>query len=105
MDEQAAPLGEIFRRLIRATGPISVAQFMGEGNARYYGGKDPLGQAGDFVTAPEVSQMFGELVAAWAFSNWQAMGAPDRLAMRLDHHRHFGFGDAGGEPDRTGRHA
>lgn len=74
MDEDKAPLGAIFRRLIRATGPISVAQFMGESNARYYGGRDPLGQAGDFVTAPEVSQMFGELIGLWCADIWVRAG-------------------------------
>ncbi|MFN4114266.1 MAG: class I SAM-dependent methyltransferase [Sphingomonadaceae bacterium] len=74
MHDDRAPLGETFRRLIRATGPISVAQFMGESNARYYGGKDPLGQAGDFVTAPEISQMFGELVGLWCADMWVRAG-------------------------------
>ena len=74
MDEDNIPLGDIFRRLIRATGPISVAQFMGESNARYYGAKDPLGQAGDFVTAPEVSQMFGELIGLWCADMWVRAG-------------------------------
>lgn len=74
MDENLVPLGEVFRRLIRATGPISVAQFMGESNARYYGAKDPLGQAGDFVTAPEVSQMFGELIGLWCADIWVRAG-------------------------------
>ena len=73
-DEDRAPLGDVFRRLIRATGPISVAQFTGESNARYYGGKDPLGQAGDFVTAPEVSQMFGELIGLWCADIWVRAG-------------------------------
>ena len=73
-DEDRAPLGDVFRRLIRATGPISVAQFMGESNARYYGGKDPLGQAGDFVTAPEISQMFGELIGLWCADIWVRAG-------------------------------
>ena len=56
-------LADTFRRLIAATGPISLAQFMGESNARYYAGKDPLGSAGDFVTAPELSPVFGQTVA------------------------------------------
>ncbi len=44
---------------------MSLSQFMGESNARYYAAKDPLGSAGDFVTAPEISQMFGELIGLW----------------------------------------
>ncbi|MEO0030688.1 MAG: hypothetical protein RIS94_446 [Pseudomonadota bacterium] len=65
-----------FARLIAATGPISIAQFMGESNARYYNGKDPLGGAGDFITAPEISQMFGELIGLWLTDVWIRAGRP-----------------------------
>ena len=64
------PLGEIFRRLIGSTGPISLMHYMGEANARYYSSRDPLGAAGDFVTAPEISQMFGELIGLWLADMW-----------------------------------
>lgn len=67
-------LGAIFRRLIRTTGSISLSQFMGESNARYYAHRDPLGAAGDFVTAPEVSQMFGELIGLWLADMWIRVG-------------------------------
>jgi NADH dehydrogenase [ubiquinone] 1 alpha subcomplex assembly factor 7 len=67
-------LADSFRRLIAATGPISLAQFMGESNARYYAGKDPLGSEGDFITAPEVSQMFGELIGLWLADLWIRAG-------------------------------
>jgi NADH dehydrogenase [ubiquinone] 1 alpha subcomplex assembly factor 7 len=70
-------LAESFRRLIAATGPISLAQFMGESNARYYTAKDPLGAAGDFVTAPEISQMFGELAGLWLADIWTRAGRPE----------------------------
>ena len=72
MTEQAPadPLAAVFRRLITNTGPISLMHYMGESNARYYGSKDPLGVAGDFVTAPEISQMFGELVGLWLADMW-----------------------------------
>ncbi len=69
-DPERADLGEIFRRLIRNTGPISLTQYMGESNARYYDSRDPLGQGGDFVTAPEISQMFGELIGLWLADMW-----------------------------------
>ena len=68
-------LGKSFRRLIRETGPISLAHYMGESNARYYASRDPLGDQGDFITAPEVSQMFGELVGLWLADLWVRMGA------------------------------
>jgi NADH dehydrogenase [ubiquinone] 1 alpha subcomplex assembly factor 7 len=68
MDE--APLSDIFRRLIRSTGPISLMHYMGESNTRYYAGRDPLGAEGDFITAPEISQMFGELIGLWLADLW-----------------------------------
>lgn len=67
------------RRLIRKTGPISLAQFMGESNARYYASRDPLGEQGDFITAPEVSQMFGELIGLWLADLWVRMGSRKRI--------------------------
>lgn len=73
-EAESGDLGAIFRRLIRTTGPISLAQFMGESNARYYSRKDPLGAGGDFVTAPEVSQMFGELIGLWLADMWIRAG-------------------------------
>ena len=57
-------------RLIERHGPISVAHYMAEANAHYYGTRDPLGAAGDFTTAPEISQMFGELVGFWLADLW-----------------------------------
>ena len=66
----ADTLAAIFRRLIANTGPISLMHYMGEANARYYASRDPLGLAGDFVTAPEISQMFGELIGLWLADMW-----------------------------------
>ncbi len=67
-------LAASFRRLIAATGPISLAHYMAEANARYYGSRDPFGTAGDFITAPEISQMFGELVGLWLADMWHRAG-------------------------------
>ncbi|ROT97267.1 class I SAM-dependent methyltransferase [Altererythrobacter sp. FM1] len=67
---------EIFRRLIRTTGPISLAHYMAESNARYYAGRDPFGSGGDFITAPEISQMFGELIGLWLADIWLRAGRP-----------------------------
>ena len=70
-------------RRIAVGGPLTVADFMAEalGHPRhgYYRRRDPFGAAGDFVTAPEISQMFGELVGLWAAVVWQSAGAPDPL--------------------------
>ncbi|WP_254605176.1 SAM-dependent methyltransferase, partial [Sphingomonas bacterium] len=55
---------------------MPVAQFMAAANAHYYATRDPLGAAGDFVTAPEISQMFGELVGLWCADLWDRAGRP-----------------------------
>lgn len=73
------------RRVIAATGPISVADYialaLGDPTHGYYTSRDPFGAAGDFVTAPEVSQMFGELVGIWCLAVHAAMGAPDPVRL------------------------
>jgi NADH dehydrogenase [ubiquinone] 1 alpha subcomplex assembly factor 7 len=77
---EPAPLARRLARLIRATGPISIAQYMAEANSVYYREGVPFGGAGDFITAPEISQMFGELIGLWCAETWHAMGAPPELA-------------------------
>ena len=73
------------RRLIALQGPITVARFMAEALTHprdgYYMRADPLGAAGDFTTAPEISQMFGELIGLWCADCWRAMGAPDPVLL------------------------
>jgi SAM-dependent MidA family methyltransferase len=64
------------RQRITASGPISVADYMAAANAHYYATRDPLGQAGDFVTAPEISQMFGEIIGAALAEAWIGAGSP-----------------------------
>ena len=74
-------LADYLRRRIEAQGPLSVADFMADalGHPRfgYYMTRDPLGGGGDFITAPEISQMFGELIGLWCVVQWRSMGAPD----------------------------
>ncbi|MBA4088039.1 MAG: methyltransferase [Novosphingobium sp.] len=70
---------ETFARLIANTGPISVAHYMAESNARYYSSRDPFGTAGDFITAPEISQMFGELIGLWMADMWIRAGRPEPI--------------------------
>ena len=59
-----------------AAAPVTVATYMARCNAHYYATRDPLGAAGDFTTAPEISQMFGELLGAWFAAQWLAAGSP-----------------------------
>ncbi len=73
------------RREIEATGPISVSDFMAQCLCHpkygYYMTRDPFGVAGDFTTAPEISQCFGELLGLWAAITWQQMGSPSSLIL------------------------
>jgi len=74
------PLGELIDMQIRQTGPMSIATYMGlaltHPRAGYYSGADPLGSGGDFITAPEISQMFGELIGFFVVNLWQQLGEP-----------------------------
>lgn len=78
-------LAEHLRRRIAAEGPLSLADVMADALVHpehgYYATRDPFGAAGDFVTAPEISQTFGELIGLWAAVVWQGMGAPDPVAL------------------------
>ncbi|MGU3496613.1 class I SAM-dependent methyltransferase [Xanthobacteraceae bacterium A53D] len=81
----SSPLAIEIKALIAAEGPISVGRYMalclGHPRYGYYVTRDPLGAQGDFTTAPEISQMFGELIGLWAVATWQQMGSP--AAFRL----------------------
>ena len=72
-----APLPDRLARAITLAGPMPVSQFMAAANAHYYATRDPLGTAGDFTTAPEISQMFGELVGLWCADLWDRAGRPE----------------------------
>lgn len=76
-------LGAELARLIRAAGPITIAHYMSEALANprlgYYTTRDPFGAEGDFITAPEVSQMFGEMVGLWCVDLWERLGRPARF--------------------------
>ena len=71
-------LAKQLRERILAEGPITVEAYMATCNAHYYATRDPLGAAGDFTTAPEITQMFGELVGAAIADCWRRAGAPER---------------------------
>ncbi|MCW8914874.1 MAG: SAM-dependent methyltransferase [Magnetovibrio sp.] len=76
-------LFDIIKAEIEADGPITVARYMELALAHpehgYYQKQDPFGEDGDFVTAPEISQMFGEILGLWMAVVWQGMGEPDPL--------------------------
>ena len=77
------PLEVEIRRRITAAGPMPVAEYMalclGDREHGYYMTRDPLGARGDFITAPEISQMFGELIGLWMAAVWKQMGAPKSI--------------------------
>jgi NADH dehydrogenase [ubiquinone] 1 alpha subcomplex assembly factor 7 len=74
------PLLDRIRAQIAHLGPLSVADYMDiclhDPQAGYYATRPALGEDGDFITAPLVSQMFGELIGLWAVEVWRGMGAP-----------------------------
>lgn len=78
-------LGDRLVRHIRAHGPMTIAAFMAmalhDPQAGYYARRQPLGPAGDFTTAPEISQIFGELIGLWCADRWQLMGRPDPIVV------------------------
>ncbi|MEX0852056.1 MAG: class I SAM-dependent methyltransferase [Bauldia sp.] len=79
------PLAEKLAQRIRAAGPITVAEYMAaclsDAEHGYYMRREPFGKAGDFITAPEVSQMFGELIGLWLVAAWERMGEPPRFVL------------------------
>jgi NADH dehydrogenase [ubiquinone] 1 alpha subcomplex assembly factor 7 len=71
------------RRRIAETGPLSVAEYMTlcllDPVHGYYPTRDPLGADGDFITAPEISQMFGEVLGLWCVQSWIDLGRPETV--------------------------
>ena len=80
---ERTPLDAEIHRLIGVAGPMPIAEYMRlcltHPQHGYYINRDPLGSGGDFVTSPEISQMFGELIGLWMGSVWQQMGAPENV--------------------------
>jgi NADH dehydrogenase [ubiquinone] 1 alpha subcomplex assembly factor 7 len=79
------PLEAEIRRRIALAGPMPVRQYMelclSHPVHGYYTTRDPLGREGDFITAPEISQVFGELLGLWAASVWHLMGQPENIRL------------------------
>jgi len=78
--EEVSPLEQRLIDLIKLKGPMSIADYMADALTHphdgYYNSATPIGADGDFTTAPEISQVFGELIGAWLVEAWQAMGSP-----------------------------
>jgi NADH dehydrogenase [ubiquinone] 1 alpha subcomplex assembly factor 7 len=78
-------LADKIARRIRAEGPLSVAAYMAialyDPELGYYATRQPIGARGDFVTAPEISQIFGELVGLWCAQIWEEIGRPDPVLL------------------------
>ncbi|KAK6297254.1 hypothetical protein J4Q44_G00318370 [Coregonus suidteri] len=86
--EKPMPRNSMLRHLtskIKATGPISVAEYMREVLTNpvtgYYVQNDMLGPDGDFITSPEISQIFGELLGIWCLSEWMGAGKPSHFQL------------------------
>jgi NADH dehydrogenase [ubiquinone] 1 alpha subcomplex assembly factor 7 len=81
----ADALGRKIARRIRAEGPLSVAAYMAmalhDPDGGYYARRDPIGAQGDFITAPEISQVFGELIGLWCAVVWRQLGRPDPVIL------------------------
>ena len=73
--ETQADLAETLIQRMRDSGPIPVADYMEAANSVYYASHDPFGVKGDFITSPEISQMFGELIGIWIADLWARAGA------------------------------
>src|SRR5437667_6883431 len=80
-----ADLAATIARRIRREGPLSIAAFMAialhDPESGYYARHAPLGRAGDFITAPEISQIFGELIGLWCADMWRHLGCPARVVL------------------------
>src|ERR1044071_4938588 len=80
-----SPLEVEVRKRIKLAGPMPVRQFMTlcltHPDHGYYTTRDPIGMDGDFITSPEVSQVFGELIGLWAAATWDLMGKPENVRL------------------------
>ncbi len=82
-DAHPSPLEERIKLLIRRNGPISIEDYMTDALSHphegYYMTRHAIGKDGDFTTAPEISQVFGELIGLWLVQSWHDLGSPNRF--------------------------
>lgn len=76
-----SPVEKQIRELITQNGPINIETFMDMAISHYYATRDPFGVAGDFITAPEISQMFGEIIGIWVADAWIKLGKPEAFQL------------------------
>ncbi|MCS6622589.1 SAM-dependent methyltransferase [Roseibacterium beibuensis] len=85
MSPPADGLGDRLAREIALTGPMTVADYvtrcLHDPQGGYYATRPAIGATGDFITAPMISQMFGELIGLWAVELWERLGAPERVRL------------------------
>ena len=78
-------LEDIIQQEIKAKGPMDLGRYMslclGHPTHGYYMTRDPFGVEGDFTTAPEISQVFGEMIAVWVINTWEQMGSPAQVTL------------------------
>lgn len=77
------PLKDLIESMIRQNGPMRIDQYwslcLAHNDYGYYKTRDPLGAAGDFTTAPEISQLFGEMVGIWVAEEWIRLNSPPKI--------------------------
>lgn len=84
--EELTPLARDLLSYIQMRGPITLHDYMSQTanhliHGYYQSEKEKIGSKGDFITAPELSQLFGEIVGIWCVHNWELMGQPHRLRL------------------------
>jgi SAM-dependent MidA family methyltransferase len=76
-------LQKLLKQKITEQGSISIAEYMEtclyHPEYGYYMTRDPFGKNGDFTTAPEITQLFGEMLALWIMATWQKLGSPEKF--------------------------
>jgi SAM-dependent MidA family methyltransferase len=79
------PIDSVIRKIIKAAGHITIddmmAEIMTNNSSAYYQNVEEIGAEGDFITAPEISQLFGEIIGLWVIEKWQQIGCPSKLTL------------------------